>query len=258
MGYYDTTYGAPLPDEMRREIYGRDIGQQSWLTAPQQEDFARLAGFTRDTHLLEVGCGAGGPALFLCETVGLALTGIDAEAAGIARAREAARTRGLAARFLCADASARLPFDDACFDAVQCIDAVNHLGDRARVLAEWRRVLKPGGVVLYTDPVVVSGQVTAGEFAMRSAIGAFVFLPVGENERLLRAAGFAVAAVEDVTDTAAEISARRIAARDKRRAVLVVQEGEAAFDATQRFLAAVHALSSSRRLSRLMFLARKT
>ncbi len=258
MGYYDTTYGAPLPDEMRREIYGRDIGQQSWLTAPQQEHFARLSGFTRATRLLEVGCGAGGPALFLCETIGLALTGIDAEAAGIAQAREAARARGVRAEFLCADARARLPFDDASFDAVQCIDAVNHLGDRSQVLAEWRRLLKPGGVALYTDPVVVTGQVTAEEFAMRSAIGAFVFLPSAENERLLREAGFALERVEDVTDSEAEISARRIAARDKRRAALIAKEGEAAFDATQRFLAAVHALSSGRRLSRLMFLARKT
>ena len=257
MGYYDTTYGAKLPDEMRREIYGRDIGQQSWLTAAQQEHFAQLAGFARGTRLLEIGCGAGGPALFLCETLGLSVVGIDSNRTGIDAANAAARTRGLNAEFLCADAAARLPVGDASFDAVQCIDAINHLGGRVGVLCEWRRVLKPGGVVLFTDPVVVSGQVTAQELALRSAIGAFVFLPPGENERLLREAGFEVEAVEDVTDTEAEISARRIEARDKRRDALAAREGRDAFESTQLFLAAVHALSSSRRLSRLMYLGRK-
>lgn len=256
MGYYRTTYGAVQPDGMRREIYGRDIGQNSWLTAEQQEHFARIAGFTRDTHLLEIGCGAGGPALFLCETIGLALTGIDSEAAGVAAANDAAKARGLRAEFLCADARARLPFDDARFDAVECIDAINHLGDRASVFAQWRRVLKPGGVVVYTDPVVVTGQVTAEEFALRSAIGDFVYLPAGENERLLGAAGFELTACEDLTQSEADISARRIEARERRRAELVAREGAGAFESTQRFLAAVHALSSSRRLSRLMFLGR--
>ncbi|HWA91850.1 MAG TPA: class I SAM-dependent methyltransferase [Rhizomicrobium sp.] len=253
MSYYDTAYRA-RDAAMRREIYGRDIGQQSWLTAEQQERFARAAGWSRDTRLLEVCCGAGGPALFLAESLGLSVTGIDNNRAGIAAANV---RRSARATFLCADAAARLPFDDAGFDAVQCIDAINHLPDRAAVLAEWHRVLAPGGTLVFTDPVVVTGAVSAEEFAARASIGAFVFLPPGENERLLRGAGFEVLAVEDVTASEAEIAARRLEARQKRRAALIEAEGEAAFDATMRFLAAVHALSDSRRLSRLMYLARR-
>lgn len=258
MSYYDTAYRG-ADDAMRREVYGRDIGQQSWLTAEQQEHFAALAGWGSATRLLEVGCGAGGPALFLCESLGLTVTGIDSNRTAIAAATGAAEARGLAARaaFLRADASAKLPFEDKSFDAVECIDAINHLPGRAAVLAEWRRVLAPGGIVLYTDPVVVTGAVTAEEFALRSAIGPFTFLPPGENERLLREAGFEIAGVEDATGSAAAISARRIKAREARRDALVAAEGADAFDTTQKFLAAVHALSRSRRLSRFVYLARR-
>lgn len=259
MSYYDTAYRATGGDDaMRREVYGRDIGQQSWLTAEQQERFAALAGWSAATRLLEVGCGAGGPALFLCESLGLTVTGIDSNRTAIAAAADAAQARGLAARaaFLRADAGARLPFDAASFDAVQCIDAINHLPGRAAVFAEWRRVLAPGGTVLFTDPVVVTGAVTAEEFALRSAIGPFTFLPPGENERLLRKAGFEVAGAEDATDSEASISGRRIKAREARREALIAAEGADAFDATQKFLAAVHALARSRRLSRFVYLAR--
>jgi len=258
MSYYDTAYGASGMDAaMRREIYGRDIGQQSWLTAEQQERFARLAGLTRATRLLEVGCGAGGPALFLAQSIGLSVVGVDDNRAAIAAATAAARDRRLAVRFVRADAGARLPFEDASFDAVECIDAINHLPDRAAVLADWRRLLAPGGVVLYTDPVVVTGAVAAEEFALRSSIGRFVFLPPGENERMLSDAGFEIVTVENLTEDEARISARRIEARDRRRAALIAAEGEAAFAATQRFLAAVHALSASRRLSRFLYLGRR-
>jgi SAM-dependent methyltransferase len=254
MNYYDTAYARGADAAMRREIYGRDIGQQSWLTAEQQEHFARLGGWSARTRLLEIGCGRGGPALFLRGSIGLTVTGIDSNRAAIAAARDAAGER---ADFVCADAASRLPFGDARFDAVQCIDAINHLPGRASVLAEWHRVLAPGGGVLYTDPVVVTGAVTAEEFALRSAIGHFTYLPPGENERLLRAAGFELTHTEDVTESEAAISARRIKAREARRDALVAEEGETAFDATQKFLAAVHALAESHRLSRLLFVARK-
>jgi len=104
---------------------------------------------------------------------------------------------------------------------------------------------------------VVTGVVTAEEIALRSSIGFFVFVPPGKNEQLLREAGFDLLATGDTTEDEAMISHRRLTAREKRRDALIEIEGAETFDATQKFLSTVHALSVSRRLSRVMYLARK-
>lgn len=260
--FYGSTYGNFDEDvlaSVRLETYGRDIGQNSWLTADEQERFGRDLALAPRVRLLEVACGSGGPGLFLAETFGVDVTGIDINAAAVAAANAAAAKRGLTgtARFTTVDATAPLPFAGESFDAVQCIDAINHLRDRPAVLQEWRRVLRPGGLVLYTDPIVVTGILTSEEIATRSSIGFFLFVPEGENQRLLRGADFELLRHENVTRNEVETSARWIAARDRHRDDLIALEGAETYEGTQAFLRTVHALSASGRLSRHLFVARK-
>jgi ubiquinone/menaquinone biosynthesis C-methylase UbiE len=259
--FYGSTYGnfgAEVLAAVRAETYGRDIGQNSWLTADEEERFGRDLDLKPGMRLLEVACGSGGPALFLAETFSVHVTGIDISAAGVAAANAAAAERGLSgtARFTTVDATGPLPFADASFDAVQCIDAINHLRDRHAVLSDWRRMLRPGGLLLYTDPIVVTGIITSEEIATRSSIGFFLFVPEGENQRLLRAAGFELVRHDDVTDNEIQISSRWVAAREKRRDDLIAIEGAETYEGTQAFLRTVHALAASRRLSRHLFVAR--
>lgn len=260
--FYKSTYGnfgAEVLAAVRVETYGRDIGQNSWLTADEQERFGRDLQLAPGKHLLEVACGSGGPALFLAATFGVTVTGIDISEAGVAAANASAADRNLSASaaFNVVDATGALPFADGSFDAVQCIDAINHLRDRRAVLAEWRRVLRPGGLLLYTDPIIVSGILTSEEIATRSSIGLFLFVPEGENQRLLHETGFELVRHEDVTDNEIHTSARWIAAREKRRTELLEIEGAETYEGTQAFLRTVHALSSSGRLSRHLFVARR-
>ena len=86
--------------------------------------------------------------------------GLDIESAGVAHARAQAEQRGLGnlAEFRVADCGGRLPFRDGSFGAVLCIDAIIHLPDRPGTLQEWRRLLRPGGRLLFTDAVVVTGD----------------------------------------------------------------------------------------------------
>ena len=46
-----------------------------------------------------------------------------------------------------------LPFDDACFDAVACMLVLCTVVDPAKALAEFKRVLKPGGKLLFIEHV---------------------------------------------------------------------------------------------------------
>ena len=109
----------------------------------------------------------------------------------------------------------------------------------------------------HTKVIVVTGQLTNEEMRARSSIGYFLFTPQGHNETLLADAGFEVRAVRDVTENVALVSGRWLAAREQRRAALVEIEGEESFEGLQRFLDAVHTLSSERRLSRFMYLAER-
>jgi hypothetical protein len=95
------------------------------------------------------------------------------------------------------------------------------------------------------------------EVAARSAIGYYLFSPPGENERLLRDAGFSHIEAMDTTASAAEISKRWYNAREKHSEALAAIEGRANFEGLQKFLATVEILSRERRLLRLLYVAEK-
>lgn len=256
-------------DAVRTETFGVDIGQNSWITVNEYDRFLSWLHLPPHTphaahagphsHILEVACGSGGPALHLARTLGCRVTGIDAEASAIATATRMAEAMGMSkhSSFSVADANARLPFDDGSFDGIVCIDAMNHLPDRLAVLREWHRVLRPGRKALFTDPVVITGPVTNEELAARSSIGLFLFVPPAVNERLIEQAGLRLIRQEDVTDNAALIAGRWHAARHAHKEELVALEGAERFDGLQGFFEMVHSLTSQRRLSRIAYLAEK-
>ena len=74
---------------------------------------------------------------------GRCLAGVDRSAPMLDRARVAAPAAHLV-RALAED----LPFGDASFDRIFCVNALHHFSDRARFFAEARRVLRPGGGLL--------------------------------------------------------------------------------------------------------------
>ena len=104
---------------------------------------------------------------------------MDIHEDAVSAAKSLSAEKGMTQRadFRTANAAERLPFDDAAFDAVICIDAINHLPDRPHVLSEWARVLKAGGRLLFTDPITVTGPLTKDEIAVRGSIGFFLSRP---------------------------------------------------------------------------------
>ncbi len=262
-GYYDGAYtwsSEELYAAIRREAFGEDIGQFSWLTTDEYATFADWLTIDAQSHVLEVACGTGGPALFLAGRTGCRVTGVDLHEAGITAASSRAEELGLAdrARFVQADARSPLPFDDASFDAMVCIDAWNHFDGREALLREWFRVLRPGAGLLFTDPIVVTGMLRREEIVARSdSMGEFVFTPAGVDERLVGDAGFVDIRVEDATPNMWEVPRRWRSARDRHGSELDEIEGREANEAVQGFLEVVETLARERRLSRIAIVARR-
>ena len=259
---FDSTYShftKHVLETIRKETFGEDIGQNSWTTVEEYDQFISWLGLGPEHHVLEVASGSGGPARYVAESVNCGVTGIDANEAGVATATLSVANSNQADRitFKVADANSPLPFDDNFFDAVLCIDSMNHFPDRLNVFKEWRRVLRPGRRAVFTDPVVITGPVTNDELALRSSIGLFLFVPSGVNEQLIAASGFRLLKQEDVSANAALVSGRWHESRQRHKDSLIKIEGEERFEGLQRFFLTVHHLTSEGRLSRIVYVVEK-
>lgn len=259
---FDSTYGhftERVLEEIRKDTFGEDIGQNSWNTADEFLRFISWLDLAPKHHALEIASGSGGPARYLASRTGCRVTGVDANESGVTTANEAAAesSGGQRVSFRVADANAPLPFEDNSFDALLCIDSMNHFPDRLSVFREWCRVLRPGRRAVFTDPVVITGPVTNDELALRSSIGLFLFVPPGVTERFIDEAGFRLVDQEDVTENAALTSGRWHDSRERHRDALLKVEGKERFEGLQKFFATVHRLTSEKRLSRIVYLVEK-
>jgi 2-polyprenyl-6-hydroxyphenyl methylase/3-demethylubiquinone-9 3-methyltransferase len=134
----------------------------------------RLAWF--DQHIdwqgkvvLDLGCAGG----FMAEALarrGADVTGIDPAAEAIDAARAHARTGGLRIGYDVGVGEA-LPYDDASFDAVVCVDVLEHVADLNKVLSEAVRTLRPGGLFLFDtinrNPLARLATITIAEDLLR-------------------------------------------------------------------------------------------
>lgn len=92
-------------------------------------------------------------------------------------------------------------------------------------MAEFARLLKPGGRLLFTDPIIVTGPLTNEEMTIRSSIGTFLFVPAGYDARVIAESGLRLLLSEDVTENMARIAHNRGAARAVREGSLRRIEG---------------------------------
>ena len=260
--YYHTHYAnfeTELYSEIRREAFGEDIGQNSWLTASELDRFLGWLGLSTGKTALDVACGSGGPALRMMASTGCSLVGIDLHNQAISIAKSIASQHQLNGRaeFYVTNAAEHLPFSDASFDAIICIDAIHHFRDRQFVIPEWTRLLTPGGRLLFTDPATMTGQLTSREVAVRSSTGCFLFAPEGYDADVITQSGLRLLASKNVTANIAEVAERRRAARASRRTRLRNVEGDQAYELQQEFLKVAARIAKEGRLSRFVYLAEK-
>ena len=102
--------------------------------------------------LVDLGCGRGGPGLWLAQSHGTLLIGVDFSAVAVQQATARAALFGLAdrVRFVVGDLAAT-GLADGTADAVVAIDALHFAADPTAAAREGLRLLRPGGRLVLTN-----------------------------------------------------------------------------------------------------------
>jgi ubiquinone/menaquinone biosynthesis C-methylase UbiE len=157
-------------------------------------------------HVLDLGCGLGGPARYLARHRGCRVTGIDLTREYVDLATELTERCGLAELADFSEAEVTdLPFADGTFDAAVLVHVGMNVPDKARLCAEAYRVLRPGGRFAVYD-VMRTGEDGELTFPLPWASNpqiSFLESPA-EYRWQLTEAGFAVEEGQDMRDLAGE------------------------------------------------------
>jgi SAM-dependent methyltransferase len=118
-----------------------------WLEHWHRYHFAALAA--RGARVLDVASGEGYGSALLAATA-TSVVGVDASADAVAHAQSTYAGLGNV-EFVAGDC-ARLPFADAAFDVIVSFETIEHITAQRAFLAETRRLLAPGGLLLLSSP----------------------------------------------------------------------------------------------------------
>ncbi len=182
------------------QFHGREL-------VATREHAARLAPAKTD-YVLDIGSGIGGPARYLAATFGCRVTGIDLTPRFVEAATELSALCHLDQRvdFICADAR-EMPFEDAAFDHAICFYVGMNLPDKAAVLAEAARVIRPGGRLIWTEAVGTAADLRY-PLPWAAMADASHLTGAGALVALVEAAGFRILAAEDETAKHLELAER--------------------------------------------------
>ena len=201
--------GIPL-DQVTEE-HLKDHDQDHYGGIGAVDILAHKADLRPEHQVLDVCSGLGGPARYLAFKYGCRVTGIDLTASRHAAAQKLTHLAKLddRVRFRMGDAQV-MPFPDASFDRVIGQEAWIHVPDKARLIAECVRVLKPGGVIAFTD--ILRRVVLPPEVYRRIHEGMTFFMPetLDGYAALLTLEGCAVESQEDLSTEWTEVLKKRL------------------------------------------------
>lgn len=220
----------PVMQAIERRICGCAYGATSWATRDEAGLIAAALELGPGVALLEIGAGAGWPALYLAATSGCEVTLTDLPESGLEIARERATREGLAGRchVVRADA-ARLPFADAGFDAINQSDVLCCLVEKRTVLEECRRVIRAGGRMACSLIHVPPGLAPADRARAVETAPDFVEAEA-EYPVLFAGSGWAIRARHDLTAAFAACCREKLRAEAELRPELEPVVGAAELD----------------------------
>lgn len=153
-------------------------------------------------RVLDIGCGIGGPAFLLARKCGAHVTGIDLEPQLIERATRRAAELGLSGQTGFRTVTlGPLPFPGGSFDVVFTSGALTQTEDKAGIVAECLRVLKPGGVLTCYDWLKSDAPISDDlRYFIKMEGLTYNLITLAELGRHLVEGGFEDVTMEDASD----------------------------------------------------------
>lgn len=189
----------------------KDYDQDHYGGVEANDILAQKAGIQPHHHVLDVCSGMGGPARYLAHKLGCRVTGLDLTESRVSAAIRLTRLTRLnrLVDFRLGDAM-DMPFDDARFDVVIGQEAWAHVPDKARLIRECARVVKPEGTIAFTD-ILRTDRLSTAETSRLVREMAFPTLETPAGYRaLLEDNGCEVVEHDDLGDLWAEILQQRL------------------------------------------------
>lgn len=202
--------GVPL-DRLDEDIL-KDHDQDHFGGTEANDILAAKAGIGAQDVVLDVCSGMGGPARYLAHRIGCRVVGLDFTES---RHRGAQRLTQLAhldhlVGFRHGNAL-DMPFADATFDVVIGQEAWCHVPDKPRLIAECARVVRPGGVIAFTDILRRAGLSAAESERLREEMSFATLETHAGYVGLLEGRGCTVHAQDDLSGHWAHILVDRLA-----------------------------------------------
>ena len=165
---------------------------------PATVELADAVSIKPGDHILDIGCGLGGPAGYIATRFGCRVTGIDLTPAFVDAGRELTALLSLQDQVTLDQGDAQhLPYADASFDGAYAQHVTMNIADRGQFFAEGARVLKPGAWFALTGHAL--GHAGSPHYPLpwsEDGSGAYLVAPA-DTIALLQKAGFEHVAAED-------------------------------------------------------------
>jgi len=220
---------------------------------------ASKAGITASSAVLDVCSALGGPARHLASSIGCTVVGLDGTKKMHDEALRRTRAAGLDAQITYRLGNALdMPFGAATFDVVWGQDAWCYVTDKARLIQECARLVKPGGVVAFTD-WLETGPMTDERWTALNTFMVFPYLETLDGYAdLARSAGLDVIEREDLSgDFAPQIRRYLDALEEQHRPAIVAAYGEPMYDEVRRGITLWHDAAAAGQVGRGRLVARK-
>jgi cyclopropane fatty-acyl-phospholipid synthase-like methyltransferase len=204
-------------NELITRLQGGSMHYGYWTGPDDDSDFEQASdrftdimidklGARAGDRVLDCGCGPGKPGVRLAKATGAEVIGISISTGDVELANARARAEGLQDRVRFEHANAlAMPFEDDFFDRVLAFESIVHIPDRAAVLKEIARVLKPGGRIALTDFITKAPPTEDPEErkALIDALASWCSAPlvdIDDYPGFAAAAGLEIDEIVDVTE----------------------------------------------------------